>query len=182
MPATDGNKLALKMDDRRKKRFLEKFRELGFARKACAAVNIGPSAMYAAARSDPEFKAAFNEVKEEWDELIEQEIHRRAVDGVPKPVVQGGKIVMVDQEAADGTITQVPLVLHEYSDRLLEFWARARMPERFGTKVKLDANINTGVMVVEDVLELGSFETEMAAEEERRIKRLEEDEDGTYSE
>lgn len=177
MSAKAGNQSALKMTDLRKTRFLEKFRELGFAVRACEAVEIGTSTLHDLKKRDPDFLREYNEIKESWNERIEVEMYRRAIHGVPRPVVQGGKVVMVNQTNANGSVTEVPLVLQEYSDRLLEFMARGRMPEKYGNKVKLDATLNSGVMVVEDVIELDAFEVQMASEEERRVKQLEEDMD-----
>jgi len=174
MPVAVGNQIARKMDMRRKAMFLEKFAELGFARKACSAINVSPTTVYTALRQDEDFKEAFEEIKDAWDEEIEIEAHRRAVYGVQRIVVQGGKVIFQVDE--NGVPTNNPLMETIFSDRLIEFVLRARMPTKYGNKLALDTQNKSGVLrVPAPTIEVESFEVQMANEEVRRVERFEED-------
>jgi hypothetical protein len=81
----------------------------------------------------PEFDALCRDALEEFNTKIEQEIYRRAVIGVERPVFQGGVLVGV---------------VKEYSDRLLEIEAKRRMPAAYNDKMAIDMNVSGGVLVV----------------------------------
>lgn len=75
------------------------------------------------------------EAMEDYREAIEQEIHRRAIEGVPEPII-GGK-------DRDEIITYV----QRYSDRLLEFHAKRHIPE-YRASTQVDLNVRGGVIAV----------------------------------
>ena len=73
--------------------------------------------------ADPVFAAAWAEAYEVGGDLVDEEIHRRAIDGVEKPV----------------TVAGAREVVREYSDAILILMAKARKPnvyrERTSTEV-----------------------------------------------
>lgn len=94
--------------------FLEAYAELGVVTAACKQVGVGRQTMYEWQEHDEEFALRWNQARAAADDAIRSEIHRRAIIGLDKPVYQGGRQV--------GTI-------REYSDTLLIFLAKSRMPE-----------------------------------------------------
>lgn len=97
-----------------KKAFLEAFRRCGIITRACEASGVARRTVYSWQEHDEHFLADFHEAETIATEVLESEMHRRAVEGVDKPVYQGGKLV--------GTVT-------EYSDTLLIFALKARDPK-----------------------------------------------------
>ena len=71
----------------------------------------------------------------DYREAIEAEIHRRAIEGVPEPII-GGK-------DRDEIVTYV----QRYSDRLLEFHAKRHIPE-YRSAQQIDLNVRGGVIAV----------------------------------
>lgn len=74
----------------------------------------------------PQFEKDYQEAKAAGDDIIRAEIFRRGVNGVKRAIYHDGKVVGHKQE---------------YSDNLLMFLAKARMPEEFGNKQTVDHNI-----------------------------------------
>jgi len=95
-------------------RFLAAFARIGVIRHAAKAAKVDRSTVYDWQEHDAAFSVRFGQARAESDDRIREEIHRRAALGLLKPVYQGGKLV--------GTI-------REFSDTLLIFLAKARMPE-----------------------------------------------------
>lgn len=94
--------------------FLKAYSELGVVTHAAAAAGVSRQTIYQWQEHDEAFGLLMNQSRGEADDAIRREIHRRAIDGLDKPVYQGGRQV--------GTI-------REYSDTLLIFLAKSRMPE-----------------------------------------------------
>lgn len=139
----------------RANQFLNSFRQSGVIAYSCRAANIGYTTvgdwrnpMLDDDVIDPAevefrlwFRKQFDAAREEADSSLEGEVYRRAAVGVDKPVYQGGKHV--------GTV-------REYSDLLLIFLTKARMPERFrdnfgvqiGDTYKLTVNQNQVVNAI----------------------------------
>lgn len=68
---------------------------------------------------DPKFETAYQEARADGDDVIRGEIKRRSVDGVKRAIYHDGKVVGHRQE---------------YSDQLLMFLAKSRMPSEFGDR------------------------------------------------
>lgn len=93
----------------------------GFTNKdAAAACGCGTKYFQRRRKEDPEFEQAYQEARADGDDVIRAEIKRRGVDGVKRAIYHDGKIVGYKQE---------------YSDQLLMFLAKSRMPTEFGDKV-----------------------------------------------
>jgi transposase-like protein len=91
--------------------------------KAASAAGIARSTAYEWRDSDPEFKARWDEALEAGIDAMEDEAHRRAVEGVDKPVFYQGEVC--------GEV-------REYSDTLLIFQLKARRPEKYRENVNLN--------------------------------------------
>ncbi len=118
-----------------KRAFLAAFRETGNVRLACKAANVGRSSHYRWFEKDPEYRAAFEQAKENATDVLEAEAHRRAVEGWEEPVgwYKG---------QAGGTV-------RKYSDVLLIFLLKGLRPERY--RERLDVR---GVLAHLDVSQL----------------------------
>lgn len=98
------------------KKFVERLRQCGCVTTACRKANISRCVAYELRNQDEAFKAEWDEALEEATDSLELAARHRAVDGIAKPVYQGGTNVGVVQE---------------YSDSLLMFLLRAHRPDKF---------------------------------------------------
>jgi hypothetical protein len=110
--------------------FFEAFRRTGVIKSACTAAGIGRQTVYdriaaaKAANPTPEataWQTRYQNAEEDAGDVIEEEMHRRAVEGVEEPII--GRVGK-DQ---DGVVVMV----RKYSDALLIRLAQARRPEKF---------------------------------------------------
>jgi hypothetical protein len=90
---------------------------------ACDAAGVARSSAYEARTKDREFAKAWDDALEQGVDTLELEARRRAVDGVARPVYQGGKLVGAERV---------------YSDTLLQFLLRAHRPERFSERYRIE--------------------------------------------
>ena len=88
---------------------------------ACRAARLPRARAYEWREADPDFAKAWDDAVERGTDALEDEAVRRAMQGVLKPVYQGGKKV--------GAI-------REYSDTLLIFLLKARRPEKFKERIE----------------------------------------------
>ncbi len=109
--------------------FLQALRECGSTYPACVVANVSRSFITESVRDNIDgFRDRYREVQQDINDRVEAEIVRRGVEGWEEPVFQGGKQV--------GTI-------RKFSDQLLIFYAKARMPERYRDKYE-GANLIAG--------------------------------------
>lgn len=101
--------------------------------KAASAAGIARSTAYEWRDTDPEFKARWEEALEAGIDAMEDEAHRRAVEGVTKPVYYQGVVCGEVQE---------------YSDTLLIFQLKARRPEKYRENVNHNHSGAISVAVV----------------------------------
>lgn len=102
--------------------FVRKFAACGRVMEAARAAGVNPRSVYLALRPshsnfDPEFAERVALARQDYREMIEAEVHRRAVDGWDEPVF-GGK-----------NKDQIVGYVRKYSDRLLEFHAKRHIME-----------------------------------------------------
>lgn len=102
--------------------------------KSAKAAGVSYTGLLAKRRHDPALQEGMDEAMQAYRESLESEAHRRAVDGVEKPVFYKGS------RCDDGDVK-------EYSDRLLELMLKRHIPE-FREKLQVDANVRGGVLVV----------------------------------
>jgi hypothetical protein len=112
----------LKLNKARQQRFLKALAETGNVTAAVTAAGTSRSRVYELRKVDPTFAAAWEEAEEIAADRLEDEARRRAVEGVPEPLVSAGKIVRDD----DGQ----PIAIRRYSDPLLLALLRAHRPPR----------------------------------------------------
>jgi hypothetical protein len=128
--------------------FLEAFAQMANFSMACRAAGVHRSVVYRWQEHDEAFALRYRQAEAEANDRIRAAIYRRAITGIEKPVHHNGRLV-VD---ADGN----PVTVREYSDVLLMFYAKSRMPEfRDRQQVELtgrDGGPVRAVFVLPDVL------------------------------
>lgn len=107
--------------------FLTAYEKTANILTASEQANIDRNMVYYWLEHDEQFGFAYNLADKAANLNIEAEIHRRAIDGWDEPLVSAGKRV--------GTI-------RKYSDVLLMFYAKKRMPS-YREKQTLDVNTTT---------------------------------------
>lgn len=114
-----------RFDTEMREGYLSLIRE-GFTNKdAASACGCGTKYFQRRRKEDPEFEEAYQDARADGDDVIRAEIKRRGVDGVKVAVYHDGRVVGHKQT---------------YSDNLLMFLAKSRMPTEFGDKQTIDHN------------------------------------------
>jgi len=106
--------------------------------KACAAIAVSRRTAYNWREADPGFAAGWDRAMKAAVLGLEDEAHRRAFEGLDKPVFYQGEEC--------GTV-------REYSDTLAIFLLKAHNPEKYreNSKVELEANIRVNDMTDEEI-------------------------------
>lgn len=110
--------MQVKIQAAKRKAFLATLAETGAVATTCRTMGLSRAMVYAWRKADSEFAEAWDASLDCAASSLEAEALRRAVDGVQRPVFQGGVLV--------GHVT-------EHSDRLLEVLLRAANPSKYGT-------------------------------------------------
>jgi hypothetical protein len=118
----------LKLTPARQARFLEALADTGSVASAAAAAGTSRTRVYELRKADPAFATAWQEAEEVAADRLEDEARRRALEGVPEPLVSAGKLVRDD----DGQ----PITIRRYSDNLLLALLKAHRPPRRGRSVR----------------------------------------------
>lgn len=112
----------LKLTQARQKRFLEALSDTGSVITAATVAGTSRTRVYELRKVDPAFSAAWAEAEEIAVDRLEDEARRRAVEGVPEPLVSAGKLVRDDNGQ--------PITVRRHSDSLLMALIKAHRPPR----------------------------------------------------
>jgi hypothetical protein len=112
----------LKLTRGRQERFLKALADTGSVSAAAAMAGTSRSRVYELRKADPAFAADWDEAEEIAADRLQDEARRRAVEGVPEPLVSAGKIVRDDEGQ--------PIAIRRFSDALLLALLRAHRPPR----------------------------------------------------
>lgn len=106
--------------------------------RACAAVGISRQTAYNWREDDPEFAAAWARAMGAGLTVLEDEMHRRAIDGTSEPVFHQGEQC--------GTV-------RKYSDTLAIFLAKAHAPDKYrdNSRVELAGHLALTEMSDEEI-------------------------------
>ena len=104
---------------------------------SCRAIGFSRTAIYRRRKNDPAFAEAWDWAIQEAADALEEEMYRRGVVGIDKPVMYQGQQV--------GTVK-------DYSDSLLIQLLKARRPEKFNER--LQARGSAGDLLVEHKITL----------------------------
>jgi hypothetical protein len=110
----------LKLTQTCKERFLEALADTGSVSTAVAIAGTSRTRVYELRKADPAFASAWQDAEEIAADRLEDEARRRAIEGVPKPLVSAGKLVRDDNGQ--------PIMVPYYSDALLLALLKARRP------------------------------------------------------
>jgi len=109
--------------------FLAAYGRAGNVTAGCEAAGVSRTSLYRWLEHDETFAFRYEQAKARYCDKLRQEIDRRAVTGVLKPVYYQGERV--------GSV-------REYSDILLIFQAKAKMPE-YRDKVQIEQASGVGI-------------------------------------
>ena len=132
--------------------------------KAAAAVGISRYTAYQWRKNDPDFAARWDDALKAGLLVLEDEMHRRAIDGVAEPVLHQGQVTYLTEYYTDEEGNQqrrvrvdehgqpIPMTVRKYSDTLAIFLAKAHDPKyRDNSKLELSGHIALGTMSDEDI-------------------------------
>ncbi len=114
----------------KRKHLVKAIERTGCVTAACREVEIDRATYYQWRKKYPDFAEQVSEALDLATDQLEIEARRRAVDGVDKPVYQGGEMV--------GTI-------REYSDTLMNTLLRGNRPEKYG-KAGTNVTVNNNTL------------------------------------
>ncbi len=100
--------------------FLAEFAKHGNLTAAARVADTHRDTIYHWQEHDDNFSVRFHQAEAEAADAIRAELHRRAVEGVERPMVSAGRVVMLKGQ---------PVMERVYSDSLMLALARARCPE-----------------------------------------------------
>ena len=124
----------LKLTRERQKRFLEALAETGVVSLAAAIAGTSRTRVYELRKKNAAFAKRWEDAEERAADALEAEAWRRAVAGVPEPLVSAGKMVRDD----DGQ----PLAIRRYSDTLMIALLKARRPNQFKDRAVIEHDIS----------------------------------------
>lgn len=97
-------------------------------------------------RTDEEFARQWDEAMQAAVDQMEDEMVRRAKEGVKKPTVYKGQLCY-QRSPEDGALIldtagdPIPIYVTEYSDSLLMFYLRAAKPNKYRDNIRVDTTI-----------------------------------------
>jgi hypothetical protein len=107
---------------------------------AARLATISKNTIYTHRKRDQAFASAWDEALAEGTDYLVDEVRRRAVEGVSRPLVHQGRVVTRQvRDPESGKMEVEELCLREYSDVLLIFLLKCRDPERFDDATRLAA-------------------------------------------
>lgn len=135
-PDTTG--LTTKMVPQVKAKAIKAYAETGRVGLAAAAAGVSRQAILNHLRDDPDFQEAWQDAKDDYASRIQLAYYQRGVVGTPKPIV--GRVA----KDRDGIIGYEL----SRSDSVLLAMGKAFMPELYGDRLQVEANVTGGVLVV----------------------------------
>jgi hypothetical protein len=124
--------------------------------KAAGAVGISRYTAYKWRQDDPDFASRWDEAMRAGLLTLEDEMHRRAIEGVAEPVLHQGQPTYLtehykDNEGKDQVRVRrdehgqpIPMTVRKYSDTLAIFLAKAHAPDKYreNSKVELAGSLD----------------------------------------
>lgn len=130
--------------------------------KAAAAVGISRMTAYQWRKDDPEFAERWDDAMKAGLLTLEDEMHRRAIEGVAEPVLHQGQPTYLtehytDQDGqpavrhkrdADGQ--PIPMTIRKCSDTLAIFLAKAHAPDKYRENSKIEMSGSLALTTMSD--------------------------------
>ena len=129
-----------KITKRKRRELIALLSEGSFIGRACEAIGVTRQGVHKLQQRDPEFARQIELARSIGAGVLEDEALRRAVQGVDRPVFQGGKLV--------GHV-------REFSDTLLLALLRAHLPEKYTERSKTElTGADGGPVKIADMMPL----------------------------
>jgi hypothetical protein len=120
----------------KKERFIEALSRTANVTAACEIVGLPRMRAYYWRSCDPVFCAGWDEALERGLDALEDEVMRRAKDGIAEPIYCKGRVVGETRR---------------YSDRLAMFILKSRRPEVWGDRQRLDVKNDWSLLTEEEL-------------------------------
>lgn len=186
--------MAMTPQERREKQalFLTALGKCASIKQACEIAGVGRATVYRWQQSSATFRKAVEEANKEANDTIDDEIVRRAIEGIEEPLVSMGKLVFLEEpllgedekpllDEKNRPIMRIigQVKVRKYSDTLLLALAKSRM-KKYRDRVDLDLleqidqntggslNIPTKDLTGEELAQLKQIGLNIKAREERR--------------
>lgn len=119
--------------------------------RACAAIKVNRSTVYEWRDADPDFAKAFASAREQGAEVLEDEIRRRAFEGVERPLIHDGKQVRLSVKCANGKTRRELATVRTFSDTLAIFLLKGAMPEKYRERqeTKHEAGVSLAELIAQ---------------------------------
>lgn len=133
---------------------------------AAKSVGVSPLALQRELDRDEQFALHVSEAMQIGNGAAESAMWDRAVNGVTHYVLDRGKpVFVIDEETGES----VQLVEKRYSDKMLELFLKAKMPETYGDRAKLEIE-GSSVLIAPANADLDSFRNMLAKHKEDAAK------------
>ena len=130
--------------------FLREFAQSANLTAACRQAGIHHDTFYRWTEHDETFSFRYKQAEAEANDVVRAAIFRRAVVGVDKPLHYQGRVVLDERGQR--------LTVKEYSDTLLIFLAKARMPEfRERQQVDISGQLDINGLAADADAKFGAF-------------------------
>lgn len=117
----------------KEQKFLEAFMKTGKLYTAALACGASYYTMNAYRKKNPHFDQAIKEMQAQVVEALEEVAYARALEGVQEPLVSMGEVVTF---------------VTKYDNDMLRFLLRAHAPDKYRDNVKVDHNVQGGVLLI----------------------------------
>jgi hypothetical protein len=169
MPRVPG--VPWKFDADLQRRFLLHFEQFGLFYQAAEAAGVCGQTVRKCIQEDEEFAERVEEARGKYRDRVEEEVRRRAMEGVLRHVTTGKGLIYIESDTEFETIQtssgpvqrpkMVPLMERVYSDNLLLALARKHDPG-FRDKQSVDVNHSGGVLLIPSGKSVEDWEAENA--------------------
>lgn len=150
LPTGRGVGEPTRFDTERKAKFLLLIQNTGMLQRSARQAGVSPSTVRSHLKTDPTFKAAYEEARQDYIEQVEREAHRRAIDGWDEEVYQQGEYV--------GTV-------RKFDSRILELMLKRYVPE-YKEKYEVQHSVAPGTLAVPTQASERDWESRYAGEAE----------------
>ena len=145
-----GQRLTAAQREAAQETFLEHFAQSANLTASCRMAGIERTTVYGWQEHDETFSMRYQQAEAEANDVIRAAIFRRAIVGVDKPLHYQGRLVK-DENGKLATVK-------EYSDTLLIFLAKARMPEfRDKQQVEVSGSLDVNTLAAEADARFSAF-------------------------
>ena len=144
--------------------FLTLLREVPNVTRAARTLGHAPSSFRKYKKINKEFSDAWDEALEESIERMEQEVHRRAIDGIDEPLTHQGSFTYQYEFDSTGRVVKdesgIPKLkmdangqpaiatVKKYSDQLAMFLLKAHRPERYRERSEVNVSNPDGSLTL----------------------------------